>query len=116
MRRTATIWGRFAAFCNDVGSLCCVLHEVGVKIDTIVKIVKIDKNDNTDMAECLAEIGDFGAAIGYLETASDRLAHKVSGGRAGNLVDRTPTGVTRSLIPGLRQHCARVRPAGPGYR
>ncbi len=35
---------------------------------------------------------------------------------AGNHVDRTPTGVTRSLIPDLRQHCARVRPAGPGYR
>ena len=68
------------------------------------------------MAERLAEIGDLGAAIGYLETASDRAVQEVNGGRAGNHVDRTPTGVIRSLILGLRQHCARVRPAGPGYR
>ena len=68
------------------------------------------------MAERLAEIGDLGAAIGYLEAHSDLFLQEVNGGRAGNHVDRTPTGVTRSLIPGLRQHCARVRPAGPGYR
>ena len=44
------------------------------------------------------------------------LFERVFFGGAGNHVDRTPTGVTRSLILGLRQHCARVRPAGPGYR
>ena len=68
------------------------------------------------MAERLAEIGDLGATIGYLETASDRFVQAVYGARARNPADCTSTGVIRSLILGLRQHCARVRPAGPGYR
>ena len=30
MRRSATIWGRFAAFCNDLGAFCSVLQRFGV--------------------------------------------------------------------------------------
>ena len=29
LRRSATIYGRFAAFCNDLGSFCCVLQRFG---------------------------------------------------------------------------------------
>ena len=30
MLRSALIWGRFAAFCNDLGSFCGVLQRFGV--------------------------------------------------------------------------------------
>ncbi len=30
MLRSALIWGRFAAFCIDLGPFCSVLHEFGV--------------------------------------------------------------------------------------
>ena len=52
--------------------------------------------------ERLAEIGDLAAAIGYLETASDHVEKETDGARAGNPADCTSTGVTRSLILGLR--------------
>ena len=91
-------------------------HDSGAGGCVSQAISKRNKDANAQVAERLAEIGDLGAAIGYLETASGLFLQEVNGGRAGNHVDCTPTGVIRSLIPDLRQHCARVRPAGPGYR